>query len=145
MSTTAALPELLYLYDPLCAWCYGQGPAILTLQAQYAGRLNVSILCGGAATGDEAGPLAEKWPAWQPQLAEVARVTGATFGPAFRALGAAGRSGYDSEPPSRAIGAFRQLTGSPARTVAFAHAVQTAFFPRRPRFGRLSYLSAAVS
>lgn len=51
-----------------------------------------------------------------------------SFGAAFKALGAAGSYVYDSEPPSRATAAFRQLTPDPARAVAFAHAVQTALF-----------------
>ena len=61
-------------------------------------------------------------------LDEVETVTGVHFGQAFHALGDAGIYRYDSEPPSRAIVAFRQLTQDPARTVAFAHAVQQALF-----------------
>ena len=124
----ANLPELLYLHDPLCAWCYGLSPAIQRLQAELAGRLEVSVLCGGMVVGAEAGPLAESWEGLRPALAEVETVTGVPFGEAFRALGEAGDYRYDSEPPSRAIVAFRQITQDPARTVAFAHAVQQALF-----------------
>ena len=122
------LPELLYLHDPLCAWCYGLSPAIQRLQAELAGRLDVSVLCGGMVVGTEAGPLAESWEALCPALAEIEAVAGAPFGGSFRALGEAGTCRYDSEPPSRAIVAFRQLTQDPARTVVFAHAVQQALF-----------------
>ena len=55
----AALPELLYLHDPLCGWCYGTSAAINELQAEFAGRLDVSVLCGGMVVGDDAGPIAE--------------------------------------------------------------------------------------
>ena len=124
----ANLPELLYLHDPLCAWCYGLSPAVQRLQAELAGRLEVSVLCGGMVVGAEAGPLAESWEGLRPALAEVEAVTGELFGGSFRALGEAGTCRYDSEPPSRAIVTFRQLTQDPARTVAFAHAVQQALF-----------------
>ena len=124
----AALPELLYLHDPLCGWCYGTSPAINELQAEFAGRLDVSVLCGGMVVGDDAGPIAETWDYLRQALAEVETVTGVRFGEAFRALGDAGTYRYDSEPPSRAIVAFRQITQDPARTVAFAHAVQQALF-----------------
>jgi putative protein-disulfide isomerase len=49
-------------------------------------------------------------------------------GEAFRTLAAEGSYQFDSEPPSRAIVAFRQITQDPARTVGFAHAVQAALF-----------------
>ena len=124
----AALPELLYLHDPLCGWCYGTSPAINELQAEFAGRLDVSVLCGGMVVGDDAGPIAETWDYLRQALAEVETVTGVRFGEAFRALGDAGSYRYDSEPPSRAIVAFRQITQDPARTMAFAHAVQRALF-----------------
>ena len=124
----ANLPELLYLHDPLCGWCYGLSPAINQLQTDFAGRLEVSVLCGGMVVGDDAGPIAETWDYLRQSLDEVETVTGVRFGEDFRALGEAGTYRYDSEPPSRAIVAFRQLTQDPARTVAFAHAVQQALF-----------------
>ena len=124
----ASLPELLYLHDPLCGWCYGMSPAIEQIQTEFAGRLDVSVLCGGMAVGDDAGPIAETWDYLRQSLDEVETVTGVRFGEAFRALGEAGRYRYDSEPPSRAIVAFRQMTQDPARTGTFAHAVQQALF-----------------
>ena len=123
-----ALPELLYLHDPLCGWCYGMSPAITALQAAFAGRCEVSVLCGGMVLGADAGPIADTWDYLRQSLDEVETVTGVRFGEAFRALGEAGTYRYDSEPPSRAIVAFRQITQDPARTMAFAHAVQTALF-----------------
>jgi putative protein-disulfide isomerase len=127
-ASPAALPELLYLHDPLCGWCYGLSPAINQIQTEFTGRLDVSVLCGGMVVGDDAGPIAETWDYLRQSLDEAETVTGVHFGEAFRALGDAGNYHYDSEPPSRAIVAFRHLTQDPARTVAFAHAVQQALF-----------------
>jgi len=124
----ATHPELLYLHDPLCGWCYGLSPAIVRLQADFADRLDVSVLCGGMVVGDDAGPIAATWDYIRQALAEVETVTGVQFGEAFRALGEAGAYYYDSAPPSRAIVAFRLITQDPARTVAFAHVVQQALF-----------------
>jgi len=122
------LPELLYLHDPLCGWCYGTSVAISRLQTDFAGHLDVSVLCGGMVVGPDSGPIADSWDYLRQALAEVETVTGVQFGEAFRALGEAGIYRYDSEPPSRAIVAFRQITQDTARTVAFAHAVQQALF-----------------
>lgn len=124
----AHLPELLYIQDPLCGWCYGMSPVIQRLQQHYAGRLDVSVLCGGMVKGEDVEPIADLWDDLSRSLPEVEEVTGVQFGAAFKALGEAGEYVYDSEPPSRAIAAFRQITQDPARTVAFAHAVQLALF-----------------
>ena len=127
-TSPAARPELLYIHDPLCGWCYGMSPVINRVQAEFAGRVDVSVLCGGMAVGARATPIAETWGYIKSALGDVEKATGVQFGPAFKALAEAGRYVYDSEPPCRAIVAFRQLTQDPARAVAFAHAVQTALF-----------------
>ena len=122
------LPELLYVHDPLCGWCYGMSSVINQVQREFAGRVDVSVLCGGMVRDDDAGPIGESWDYIRQAIGQVEDVTGVGFGEPFKALGEAGTYHYDSEPPSRAIVAFRHLTQDPARTVAFAHAVQTAFF-----------------
>ncbi|UOQ99102.1 DsbA family protein [Hymenobacter sp. 5317J-9] len=124
----AHLPELLYIQDPLCGWCYGMSPVIQRLQADLVGRVDVSVLCGGMVKTEDVAPIAEVWPDLRRSLHDVEEVTGVQFGDAFKALGEQGDYVYDSEPPCRAIAAFRQLTQDPARTVAFAHAVQLALF-----------------
>lgn len=126
--TPANLPELLYIHDPLCGWCYGMSPVISRVQADFAGRIDVSVLCGGMVKGEDVGPIADTWDYLKQALTDVERTTGVEFGADFRALGAAGDYVYSSEPPSRAITAFRQIMQDPARTVAFAHAVQVALF-----------------
>ncbi|MBD2767362.1 DsbA family protein [Hymenobacter sp. BT664] len=103
-------------------------PIINRVQQEFAGRIEVSVLCGGMVKGDDAGPIAASWDYLSSALDEVEKTTGVRFGDDFKALGAAGVYVYDSEPPSRAIVAFRQITQAPARAVAFAHAVQVALF-----------------
>ena len=127
-SSPVSLPELLYIHDPLCGWCYGMSPVINRIQQEFAGRLEVSVLCGGMVTGAEVQPIAAKWNYIKHALADVEKASGVTFGAAFKALGEAGTCIQDSEPPSRAIATFRQMTQDPARTVAFAHEVQAALF-----------------
>jgi putative protein-disulfide isomerase len=124
----ANLPELLYIQDPLCGWSHSMGPVINQIQQEFAGRVDVSVLCGGMVKGDDVEPISDTWEYLEQSLAEVEKVTGVQFGAAFKALGEAGEYRYDSEPPSRAISTFRHLTQDPARTVAFAYAVQTALF-----------------
>lgn len=126
--TPTHLPELLYIQDPLCGWCYGMSPVIRRVQQEFAGRVDVSVLCGGMVKDDDMEPISDTWEYLEQSLEEVERITGVRFGAAFKALGEAGEYRYDSEPPSRAIASFRHITQDPARTVAFAHAVQVALF-----------------
>ena len=125
---SAARPELLYIHDPLCRWCYAMSPVINRLQIEFAGRLDVSVLCGGMARGEEVGPVGAGWDGIAKEISRVEQVAGVRFGAAFRALGQLGEYRYDSEPPSRAIVTFRQLAQAPAQAVAFAHIVQAALF-----------------
>lgn len=55
------LPELLYLQDPLCGWCYGMSSVMGRVQREFAGRVAVSVLCGGMVKGEDVGPLVESW------------------------------------------------------------------------------------
>ncbi|MDF7813386.1 DsbA family protein [Hymenobacter sp. YC55] len=119
-------PELLYIFDPLCGWCYGMSPVLKRVQQEFADQVDVSVLCGGMVTGEQVEPIGNAWSYISGSLQQVEKVTGVEFGEAFRALGEEGSYVQDSEPPSWAITAFRQL--NQANTANFAHAVQYAHF-----------------
>ncbi|UOG74004.1 DsbA family protein [Hymenobacter tibetensis] len=119
-------PELLYIFDPLCGWCYGMSPVLQRIQQEFAGQVDVSVLCGGMLTGEQVAPISEAWSYISGSLQQVEKVTGVVFGEAFRALGEEGAYVQDSEPPSRAIHVFRQLNQN--QTPNFAHDVQRAHF-----------------
>ncbi|WP_167856529.1 DsbA family protein [Hymenobacter metallicola] len=127
MEQTPDLPELLYIFDPLCGWCYGMSPVVERIQNEFAGRLTVSVLSGGMVTGENVGPIRHDWDYISGALAQVEKVAGVSFGPAFRALGAEGSYIQDSEPPCRALTVFRQLDPY-NQTASFAHALQQAYF-----------------
>lgn len=119
--------QLLYIFDPLCTWCYGTSPLVQRLAEDFADELPVTVLSGGMITGADVGPIGEDWELMRQRAQQVARVTGVTFGEAFQQLGAAGQYRQDSEPPSRALMVFKQLDPL-ERGAAFAHAIQRAFF-----------------
>ncbi|TGE19332.1 DsbA family protein [Hymenobacter elongatus] len=127
MEQPTDLPELLYIFDPLCGWCYGMSPVIERVQNEFAGRLTVSALSGGMVTGPQAGPIRNDWEYISGALEQVEKVAGVTFGPAFRQLGAEGSYRQDSEPPCRALTVFRQLDPY-HQAASFAHAIQQAYF-----------------
>lgn len=128
MEPQTDLPELLYIFDPLCSWCYGMTPVVRQAQQAFAGQLTVAVLCGGMITGEDVAPIGPAWNQLRPALTQVEQVTGAQFGAAFRQVGEEGSLVLNSEPPSRALAVFRQLDVSGQRAIQFAHDVQTAFY-----------------
>ncbi|TGE22180.1 DsbA family protein [Hymenobacter aquaticus] len=129
MEQTPDLPELLYIFDPLCGWCYGMSPVVEQVQNEFAGRITVSVLSGGMVTGPNVGPIRHDWEYISAALEQVEKVAGVTFGEPFRQLGAEGSRIQDSEPPCRALTVFRQLDPY-HQTASFAHALQQAYFLR---------------
>ena len=132
MSTTPAtpdLPELLYIYDAYCGWCYGMSPVMQRLQADFAGRLSIAVLSGGMLAGEQAGPIGANWTYIAGAIPQVEQATGARFGEAYQQLGAAGTYFQDSEAPARALYVVRQLDAQ-GRVLDFAHAIQQALFSR---------------
>jgi putative protein-disulfide isomerase len=126
---TQDLPELLYIYDAYCGWCYGMSPVMQRVAQEFADRITIGVLSGGMITQGEVGPIGNTWEHVANALQQVERVTGVQFGEAYQQLGQAGTYIQDSEPPARALYAFRQLD-SEGRAIAFAHDIQLALFQR---------------
>lgn len=121
------LPELLYIYDAYCGWCYGMSPVMQRIQTDFAGRLTISVLSGGMLTGEHAEPIGANWSYVEGAMPQVEQATGAQFGAAYKQLGKAGTYLQDSEAPARALYSVRQLDAH-SRVLDFAHAVQQALF-----------------
>ncbi|QIL75770.1 DsbA family protein [Hymenobacter sp. HDW8] len=128
MENTPDLPELLYIFDPLCGWCYGMTPVIQRVRTEMASQIQVSVLSGGMVTGDRVAPLRAKWNYIKNALQDVERAAGVRFGEAYLQLGEEGSVIQNSEPPCRALTVFRQLNTDPSRVVDFAHDIQRAHY-----------------
>lgn len=90
--------RITYLFDPLCGWCYGAGPALEKL-AQLEG-VTLDLTPTGLFAGEASRPMDERFAAyaWRNDQ-RIARLTGQPFSDAYRehVLGAAG-SLFDSAP-----------------------------------------------
>jgi putative protein-disulfide isomerase len=124
---TQAETQLLYIFDPLCGWCYGMSPVVKQLAEEYAEQIPLTVLSGGMVTGSDVGPISQNWDYVSQALQQVERVTDVKFSDAFKRLGEEGSYINDSEPPSRALMAFKQLDPL-AREIQFAHDIQQAHF-----------------
>jgi len=118
--------EIIYLFDPLCGWCYGFGPHMNEF-AQHHPQFKYTVLSGGMVTGERVGPLAQIAPYIREGVKRVEELSGVKFGEAFLAdLNGAGKTHMDSTPPSKAFVILKESL--PEKAVELAHAVQAAFY-----------------
>ena len=124
MTTATRRPELIYISDPLCSWCWGFVPSLRTIREKYPSKFQYRFVVGGLRTGTAAQQLDENLRShlinsWQ----EVERRSGQPFDYSFLE-----RKDffYDTEPACRAIVTARHL--SPESVFNYNAALQSAFY-----------------
>lgn len=119
--------KVIYVYDPLCGWCYGFSPVMQKLHSQYGNSVQFEVLSGGMITGDRVQPIKTMANFIRKAYKEVERGTGVKFGKRFTGkILDEGTAIFSSIPPSQALTAFKQL--SPSKALAFAHEIQQAIY-----------------
>lgn len=117
----------IYVYDPLCGWCYGFSDVMMRLAGEYGEKANFEVVAGGMVRGDRVGPLSEIAGYLQGAIPTVENTTGVKFGPAFMAdLHGEGLTIMDSEPACLMHTAVKMLR--PELALPFAAAVQKAIY-----------------
>jgi len=117
---------LIYVYDPLCRWCYGFHPVMGKLQKRFENRLNIRVIPGGLAIDENAETIEEGYSAIKHSLEQVEKITGVSFGQNFRLLVEEGSYFYDSEPACIAQTTINTL--APEHALDFAGKLQEALF-----------------
>jgi len=122
--TPRTAPELLYIHDPMCSWCWAFRPAFTALRGQLPAELVLRKVVGGLAA-DTDQPMPEEMRAklkgiWR-TIQEV--VPGTRFNFAFWEDCTPRRSTYDA---CRAVLAARRL--SPRHEDLMIEAIQRAYY-----------------
>ena len=120
------MPQLIYIADPMCSWCYGFGPELNAVLDALPGT-QLDIVLGGLRAYNtemmDEGKKATILTHWK----HVEEASGLPFLSSVMA-----RPGfvYDTEPACRAVVAARILgRDSPSRpTLQVLHAIQRAFY-----------------
>ena len=123
---TTPRPELIYVGDPMCSWCWGFSPTLKAVMSRYPNRFDYSLVLGGLRPGPTAAKLDDGMKAyiahhWQ----EVARRTGQAFNHAFLERD---DFTYDTEPSCRAVVTARRIAKS--RVFEYMESVHDAFYAR---------------
>lgn len=119
-------PTLIYVYDPLCGWCYGFHPVMEKIQNRFSGQLDIEVKPGGLAVGDRAEPIGEGYGYIKGALGQVEKTTGVEFGRNFKLLAEEGSYFYNSVPPCLAQITINEL--APQHALSFAGKLQSALF-----------------
>ncbi len=101
-------PEIIYVFDALCGWCYGFSPVIQKLHEEFEKTADFLVLSGGMIKEEDAGPVGEM--AWYIKQAykQVEDVSGVKFGKEFlENVLEKGDAVFDSVTPARAMAVFR--------------------------------------
>lgn len=118
--------NLIYVYDPLCGWCYGFSPVIKQFYKKFRTKLEFEVLSGGMVVGDRIGPIGKVAAYIKDAYKVVEERTGVTFGKPFLAALDEGSMIFNSIPPSRALTAFKVFR--PNDAMLMAHELQKAVY-----------------
>ena len=75
--------KLIYVYDPLCTWCYAFSPVLKQFLENHADHLKISVISGGMMRESNAGALNMVAPFLKNSIESVKAKTGIDFGKAF--------------------------------------------------------------
>jgi len=118
---------LIYVYDPLCGWCYGFSPVIQQFYEQTTELKEVRVISGGMVTAERTGPIGEVAPYIKEAYKDVEQSTGITFGKSFlEDVLEEGSTIFTSIPPSIALAVFKDMM--PEKQLQFAGDIQKAIY-----------------
>ncbi len=120
----AANKRLLYIADPMCSWCWGFAPVMVSIVAGYGARLPMKLLVGGLRPGTTEAMTERARDTVRHHWDQVADATGQPFDFAFFDRDS---FVYDTEPACRAVVAVRGLAGQ-GQALGYFFAVQHAFY-----------------
>lgn len=119
-------PEVVYVGDPLCSWCWGFAPSLSRLRENHPDQLDYRLMVGGLRTGVNAQPLTDELrgylaSAWR----QVEKSSGQPFDHTFL-----DREDfiYDTEPACRAVVAARHV--APRSVFDYNESLQQSFYHR---------------
>lgn len=118
--------EFLYFTDPMCSWCYGIGPGIEALKAEYADRIPLRVVPGGLRPGET-----------QPMPAKMAKEIAGHWEHVREASGKEFDFGffekypgfvYDTKPGCKAVAVANEI--DPEKALLLQHEIQERFYAK---------------
>jgi len=117
---------LIYVFDPICGWCYGFHPVIQKIAKRFEDQLEIRVIPGGLAVDENAQRISDGYKELQNSLDVIEEKTGIRFGDPFKKIVKDGTYYYDSLPGCKAQNTVNQL--APDHALQFAVEMQKSFF-----------------
>lgn len=123
---TMEKPKIIYVYDPMCGWCYGFSPVIKEIENEYKQKFNFEIISGGMVVGDREGPIGGFADYILSAYKRVESTTGIKFGEPYLELLKKKDYFSSSVKPSIALSYIKDI--KPEIAISFAHDMQKRFY-----------------
>jgi putative protein-disulfide isomerase len=120
-------PTLIYVYDPMCGWCYGFSHVFKAFRNKHDQKFDFEIVSGGMVTGKGEGYIGDDLAKYiESAYKRVETASGCKYGDAYLDQLKNRKLWLSSTKPSMALEAFKKYKYNDA--IEFAAAVQSAFF-----------------
>jgi putative protein-disulfide isomerase len=119
--------RIIYVFDPLCGWCYGFSKVMAEFYSTNQNQYNFEIVSGGMVIGDRVEPIGKIAPYLKNAFKDVENASGIEFGKKFiEETLEKGTIVFNSVPPSIALAIVKKE--KPEFAIPFAEAVQKAIY-----------------
>lgn len=119
-------PKIIYVFDPMCGWCYGFSKVMDKFVTAYKDSFGFDIISGGMVVGEREGPVGDFADYILGAYKRVEEYSGIKFGEPYLAQLKTKQLWSSSMTPAIAIETFKQF--KPEEAVFFATLVQHAYF-----------------
>lgn len=124
--TMQAKDTIIYVFDPMCGWCYGFSNVIKKLSTEYQAEFDFKVISGGMVVGEREGEIGDFADYILDAYHNVEKSSGIKFGEPYLKQLRTKKLHTSSVIPSIAIEVFK--TFHPMQAIAFASDVQRAYY-----------------
>jgi len=119
-------PNIIYIFDPICSWCYTFNPVMEKLHAKYKDKIDFTVVAGGMITGPKVRTVSEIAEYILEGYSDMEKLSGVKFGEPYLELVKEGSTVLSSVKPCQSVVAFRSL--KPELVLNYSHDLQKIFF-----------------
>lgn len=125
-ATTMQKDKIIYVFDPMCGWCFGFGLVMNDFIVQHKTAFDFDIISGGMVVGEREGEIGDFADYILGAYTRVEEYSGVKFGEPYLTQLKTKKLWSSSVKPAIAIETFK--TFDSLNAIAFAHKVQEAYF-----------------
>lgn len=123
-------PQIIYVFDPFCSWCYAMSDVIERAENEYKDDFEFIPMSGGMILNDNVGSINDNFSFLKTAYKKVEEYSGTKFGPNFLDnILEKGDYVISSLEPSIAIRVFKSLESDQnSNIISFIHKLQESFY-----------------